>query len=185
MGTRRPFGRAANASAGPGWYSLLAVTVLLGGCGAGAGSGNSGNNISVRITNKFVSVSTGASAFVVNAIVQNDSSNSGVSWALTANGAACTPVCGTLSGVTTTSVTYMPPTSIPPVQPTLTAASVHDTSKSDSNSFTIQKAPISVSIGNKVGTVYAGGSQIFFEANVQNDPSNSGVTWTLTANGSP
>ncbi len=139
----------------------------------------------VSITNKFVSVNTGASAFVVNAIVQNDSSNSGVSWTLTANGAACTPVCGTLSGVTTTSVTYMPPTSIPPVQPTLTAASVHDTSKSDSNSFTIQKAPISVSIGNKVGTVYAGGSQIFFEANVQNDPSNSGVTWTLTANGSP
>ena len=139
----------------------------------------------VSITNKFASVNTGASAFVVNATVQNDSSNSGVTWTLTANGTACSPGCGSLSGATSTSVTYSPPPSVPANQPTLTASSVHDSSKSDSDAFSINQAPISVSIGNKVNTVYAGGNPVFFEANVQNEPSNSGVTWTLTANGSP
>ena len=137
----------------------------------------------VSITNKFSSVNTGASAFVINATVQNDPSNSGVTWALTVNGAACTSACGTLSGATNASVTYTPPAS--PNQPMLTATSVHDPSRSDSVSFTIRNAPISVSIGDKVATIYAGGTQVFFEANVQNDPSNSGVTWTLTVNGSP
>jgi hypothetical protein len=144
--------------------------------------------LTVSITNKFASLNTGASAFVVNATVQNDSTNSGVAWALTANGTACSPACGSLSGATATSVTYSPSTSVPPTpnnQPKLTATSVHDNSKSDSDAFSINQAPISVSIGNKVSTVYAGGNQIFFETNVQNDPSNSGVTWTLTANGSP
>jgi hypothetical protein len=139
----------------------------------------------VTITNKFSSVNTSASPFVVNATVQNDSTNSGVSWTLTLNGTACSPTCGSLSGITTSSVTYSAPASVLASQPTLTATSVHNTSKSDSDSFTIQAASISVSIGNKIGTAYAGGDQIFFEANVQNDPLNKGVTWTLTANGSP
>jgi hypothetical protein len=146
----------------------------------------------VTITNKFGAVNAGYNAFVVNATVQNDSSNSGVTWMLTVNGAACPQgsvqgSCGTLSSATNASVTYTPPKSTPGSpnnQPTLTATSVQNGSKSDSDSFTIQTAQISVSIGNKIGAAYAGGNQIFFEANVLNDPSNSGVTWTLTANGS-
>ena len=137
----------------------------------------------VSITNKFASVNTGFSPFVVNATVQNDPTNSGVSWTLTANGAACTPACGSLSGATATSVTYTPPKSAPATQPSLTAISVHDGSKFDVDNFSISVAPISVSIGDKIRTAYAGSNAIFFNANVANDPSASGVTWTLTTNG--
>jgi len=282
MGTRRPFGRAANAFARAGWYSPLALAVLLAGCGSGTGSGNGGNNISVSITNKvttfqagtvavsfsaavqndasnsgvtwnltangiacsptcgtlslatsstvtytppasgptapnnqptltatsvaktnksdadtfiitaaltvsitnkFVSVNTGAGAFVVNATVQNDSTNSGVSWALTANGAACTSGCGALTGATATSVTYTPPTSISSVQPILTAISVHDSSKTDSDSFAVNQPAITVAIQSKLTSVVAGGSGIFFAANVENDGMNPAASWKLTVNG--
>jgi hypothetical protein len=137
----------------------------------------------VSITNKFTSANTGASAFVVNATVQNDSTNSGVSWTLTANGAACTPACGTLSGATTTSVTYKPPTSIPPAHPTLTAISVHDSSKTDFDSFAVNQPAIVVAIQNKLTSVVAGGAGVFFAANVENDTSNAGTSWTLTVSG--
>src|SRR5579859_4525898 len=111
MGTRRPFGRAANASARFGWYSILAFTALLAGCGAGAGSGNGGNNISVSITNKVTTLQAGTAAISFSATVQNDSSNSGVTWNLTANGTACSPNCGALSLATSSTVTYTPPAS--------------------------------------------------------------------------
>ncbi len=141
----------------------------------------------VSITNKFASVNTGASAFVVNATVQNDATNSGVAWTLTTNGTACSPACGSLSGGTATSVTYTPSTSVPPTpnnQPTLTAKSVHDSSKSDSTSFSIQQPPIAVTIQSKITSAIAGSSSIFFAANVLNDStSNPATIWTLTVNG--
>jgi hypothetical protein len=137
--------------------------------------------LTVSITNKFASVNTGASAFVVKATVQNDSTNSGVTWALTANGAACTAACGGLSGATT-NATYKPPTSVPSSQLTLTATSVHDPSKTDSFTFTVTTAAIIVSIQGKFNSVIAGSSNIFLEANIVNDTSNNpSVTWTLTA----
>jgi hypothetical protein len=140
--------------------------------------------IVVTITNKFASVKTGTNAFVVNATVQNDPTNSGVTWTLTAGGSSCSPACGSLSGATVTSVTYTPPSSLPGnTQATLTATSVRDGSRSDSDAFTISKPPISVVIQNKVSSVIAGSSSIFFSANVQNDPSNGGTNWTLTVNG--
>jgi hypothetical protein len=141
--------------------------------------------LAVAITNKFSSVNTGASPFVVNATVQNDATNSGVSWKLTANGAACSPGCGTLTGATKTNVTYTSPSSIPTLPTaTLTATSLQDNTKVDSDTFTVVTAAVSVSIGNKVNTAYAGSNAIFFNANVANDPSGGGVTWTLTTNGS-
>src|SRR5579863_10317405 len=135
MGTNHFAGPAANTSAKAGWYSLLAFTVLLGGCGAGAGSGNGGNSISVAITNKVTSLQAGTVAVEFLASVQNDSSNSGVSWSLAVSGAVCSPSCGTLSLATPTTVTCMPPVSGPSApnnQPTLTATSVAKTNKSDS-----------------------------------------------------
>jgi hypothetical protein len=140
--------------------------------------------LTVSITNKFTSLNTGASAFVVNATVQNDSTNSGVAWTLTANGTACSPACGSLSGATKTSVTYSPPASLPTNQPTLMASSVHDSSKSDSVSFSIQQPPVAVTIPTKITSVFAGSSGIFFAASVQNDPStNPAISWKLTVNG--
>ena len=144
--------------------------------------------ISVSITNKFATIAAGAAAVTLNATVQNDPANKGVAWTLTAGGAACSPACGTLSGNTTTSVTYTPP-AVAPVAPnnapTITATSVSDGTKSDSDGFTITgaAAPISVTITNKISTIAAGAAAVTFTASVANDSSNKGVSWALNANG--
>ena len=78
---------------------------------------------------------------------------------------------------------YTPPTSVPSSpnnRPTLTATSVTDTTKSDTDAFTITTAvAITVTI-NQVNSVLAGTAGTNFDAAVQNDSSDSGVTWTLT-----
>ena len=142
--------------------------------------------LTVTIPTKVSTVNSGTEPFVVNATVQNDSTNSGVSWSLTANGSACSPACGTLSGSTTTSVTYAPPATTPNSpnnQPRITATSIAKSSTSDFESFTISQAAISVSILNKITSVPANSGDIFFSASVQNDSANAGITWTLKANG--
>jgi hypothetical protein len=165
--------------------ALIFSVMLLAGCGAGAGSGNGGNSISVSIANKLTSVQAGTAAIVFTATVQNDSSNSGVTWSLTANGTPCSPACGSLSQATSTTITYTPSSSAPaaPInQPTLTATSVAKTNKSDSDVFTITPAVI-VTIANKFAFVNSGASPFVVNATVQDDSTNSGVSWTLTANG--
>jgi hypothetical protein len=166
---------------------LVFSVMLLAGCGAGAGSGNSGNSIAVSITNKVSSIQAGTAAIVFTATVQNDSSNSGVTWSLTANGTPCSPACGSLSQATATTVTYAPPASAPATlsnQPTVTATSVAKTNKSDSDAFTITAA-VTVTITSKFGSVNVGYNAFVVNATVQNDSTNSGVAWTLTANGAP
>src|SRR5260370_5125124 len=138
--------------------SIFGLILLLAGCGAGAGSGNGGNSISVSITNKLTSVQAGTPAIAFTATVQNDSTNSGVVWTLTASGTSCSPSCGTLSQASSTTVTYTPPGSGPAApgnQPTLTATSVAKTNKSDSDGFTSTPAVI-VTITNKFVAVNAG-----------------------------
>lgn len=98
--------------------------------------------ISVTITNKFTTQAVNGSQVTVNATVQNDSQNAGVTWTLTANGASCSPACGNLtpSAAPSLSAVYQPPTTQPAgaaASPTITATSVTDTTKSDSFTFNI------------------------------------------------
>src|SRR5882672_1946038 len=151
---------------------LLAI-----GCGSGYGSGTT--PISVTITNKISTIAAGAAATTLNATVQYDSTNSGVTWSLKAGGTDCSPTCGSLSGATSTSVTYTPPATAPTGAPTITATSVKDATKSDADGFTITGPAISVTITNKVTTALTNNGTITFNATVQNDPPNKGVTWTL------
>src|SRR3984893_5689825 len=162
MNTKHHVGPASRALMTAGSLSLFVVMSLLAGCGAGAGNGSSGNNISVSITNKVTSFQADTAAIVFTAAVQNDSSNSGVTWSLTANGSACSPTFGTLSLATPTTVTYTPPSSGPAApnnQPTLSATSVAKTNKSDSDTFTITPA-LMVSITNKFTSVNTGASAV-------------------------
>ena len=92
-------------------FLVLIPLLAMAGCSAGQGSGGNGNAVSVTITNKITSVTAGATAVTFSATVQNG--NNGVTWTLTANGASCSPTCGSLSGATATSVTYTPPASAP------------------------------------------------------------------------
>jgi len=94
--------------------------------------------IIVTIASKFSQVVVNGAAVNLTAGVQNDSANAGVTWTLTAGGTDCQPGCGTLSGATATQVTYTPPSSVPtPATAVITATSVTDTTKTDTNPFTI------------------------------------------------
>ena len=77
--------------------------------------------------------------------VSNDSSNQGATWALTQNGTACSPACGTITPTSTGAcspacapTTYAAPSSVPAdAQVTLTARSVEDTTKFNSVTITL------------------------------------------------
>lgn len=107
----------------------------------GSGAVNVGSSpIVVNITNSVGSVQAGGSVITFNANVQNDSHNAGVTWTLTANNAACAPACGVLSNVGALAVTYTPPATEPTganTNPTITATSVTDTSKTGTDNFDI------------------------------------------------
>jgi hypothetical protein len=116
--------------------------------------------------------------------IQNDSSGKGVTWSL--SGAGCTGnACGTLTNVTSSSVRYTAPATVPnPASVTLKATSAADTSKSGSASITVTSAPppISVSVTPPSASLTVAQSTAF-TASVQNDSSNKGVTWSLSGTG--
>jgi predicted dienelactone hydrolase len=111
---------------------------------------------------------------VLTATVANDPSNAGVLWSISpASGA------GTLSDVTNTSVTFNAPASAPPsdVVVTITATSVTDATRSSPATVTVPA--IAVSLSASFATVAANTTQDF-QATVSYDPSNAGVTWSLS-----
>jgi hypothetical protein len=141
---------------------LLARVILVAGFVGGCGGGSSQSSaptpapaaITVTIQNKITgNVIAGGSVSVLTATVNHDSSNSGVSWTLTANSVACTAsTCGTLANVTTSSATYVPPASAPASPnntPTITATSMSDSSKSDTDGFTIISASTACGSGHE------------------------------------
>ncbi len=110
----------------------------------------------------------------LTATLQNDSSQRGVTWAISpASGA------GTLSNAASTSVTYTAPASAPPsdMTVTITATSVADPTRSAAASVTVP-AP-SVAVDPSTATVDAGGTQSL-TATVQGDPAGKGVTWGIS-----
>jgi len=140
--------------------------------------------IVVRITNKITNIEPGAAPVTLNASVQFDTTNAGVTWMLTAQGAACSPACGTITNPQPFSVVYAPPTSVPAAPnntPTITATSVTNTSISDFDDLRIQSAtlPVSVSITNPFTQITAGGEGVTINAQVTNDVADQGVTWSL------
>src|ERR1700687_3761372 len=118
------------------------------------------------------------------ATVQNDPGNRGVTWTLSGSGCAGA-TCGALGNVTTTSVTYTAPASIPnPGTVTLTATSVADNSKSSTATITVTAAPPAIVVAAAPSSASVQVNQSApFTATVQNDPGNRGVTWTLSGSG--
>lgn len=139
--------------------------------------------ISVSLSPSSVQSVQQGQTISISAAVMNDSSNQGVTWSL--SGAACSGGCGSLTGQTTTTVAYNAPTAIPSnLTVMLTATSVAQPSKSASLIITVPTTV--VTIQNKVTELAAGTGNYFFTqftATVQNDPTNAGITWTLTASG--
>jgi hypothetical protein len=138
--------------------------------------------ISTSVSPASASVQVNQSA-QFTATVQNDPQNKGATWSL--GGSDCSGVaCGTLSNITSTSVSYTAPAAVPnPAGVTLTATSVSDPSKMATSAITITAAPvISISVAPSSSSVSAGGSQSF-TASVQNDSQNQGVTWSISGSG--
>jgi hypothetical protein len=138
--------------------------------------------ISVSVSPNSASVGTGGSQNFT-ATIQNDSQNKGVTWSL--SGAGCSgSTCGSLTNITTTSVTYIGPASVPsPATVTLTATSVSDNTKTASATITVIAGALTVSVNPKRAAVTLSASQtVQFTATVANDPSNSGVTWSVDSN---
>jgi large repetitive protein len=122
------------------------------------------------------SLGTGGSQVFTDSVA-NDPSNSGVTWSIT-------PVLGTLSGASGTSVTYNAPTTVinaaTPV--TLTATSIKDPTKSTTANITLNRISVTIAPANPLAML--GGATQAFTATVANDGTGAGVTWTVSGGGS-
>jgi len=139
--------------------------------------------ISVTVNPPSASVQTSLSS-VFSAVLQNDAQNKGVTWSLSGGGCSGSS-CGTLTNVTTSSVTYTAPATLPsPASVTLKATSIADTTKSGSSTITLTAAPLPISITvNPPATSVQVSTTSNFSATLQNDSQNKGVTWSLTGSG--
>jgi hypothetical protein len=146
--------------------------------------------VSVVPTAATVALNNGTTGAVYTqqfeATVSNDTANKGVTWTLSQNGQSCSPACGTVSPTSTTNgqvTTYTAPATAPSSPTvTLTANSVAFPGQSDWATITISGGLIVSVSPTYVANVPVNGTQDF-TATVTNDPSNKGVTWTLTQNG--
>src|SRR6266404_4095274 len=94
------------------------------------------------------------------ATVQNDVQSKGVAWSLSGSGCSAT-TCGTLSNVTSTSVTYIAPSVVPnPATILLSATSVADSSKTGGATITVTSAAQAIStVGPTVASSAFGSSK--------------------------
>jgi hypothetical protein len=121
-------------------YPSVAVVGMILALSACGGGGHHTQGIVVVINDKITTIAPGAAVVVVT-VTTNDAA--GVTFKIAAGGTDCQPACGTLSNTTSGSVDYTPPASVPAAPnnaPTITATSVTDTSRFDTDSFTIQNS---------------------------------------------
>jgi hypothetical protein len=160
----------------------LLVTFVLSGC---ANVIPSGLNVLVDVSNPFTYAQVGSAPVTLMATTKYDGTNKGVKWALTTANVGCSPGCGNLNtiGHPSFSAVYTPPADTPVnQQATITAFSVAEGTQDFSFTFSIIP-PASVQITNKFASILTAAAPVQVNAAVTNDPTNSGVTWTLTVGG--
>jgi hypothetical protein len=166
---------------------LLAGLLGLAGCGSYSPPSQpppTPTSTTVSPTSASVVAGTGTQNFT--ATVMNDYLNRGVTWTLSGAGCSMT-TCGSLTKVTTSSVTYNAPAVVPnPATVTLTATSVNDTMKSAAATITVTSAPspgasaVSVTMTD---TPPAGVTLLSFEVNVTGATLNPGSVDLLGGKG--
>jgi hypothetical protein len=165
---------------------LISCVGLIGlaGCG-GYGSTSqppaSPSSVTVSPASASVPASTGTQNFT--ATVMNDYLSRGVTWAL--SGAGCSgATCGSLSNMTSSSVTYKAPAAVPnPATVTLTATSVNDTSKSSAATITVTAAAAAAVSITMTDTPPTGVTLLSFEVNVTGAMLNPGNVDLLAGKG--
>src|SRR5262249_45447141 len=117
----------------------------------------------------------------VAATVDGDPSSAGVDWKATCNGLNCT---GGFNGLThqeplfATTFTIPSDPALVDATVTLTAASTADRNFTDSATFVVS-APISMDITQPPPTTVLANSSVPVAATTSNDPTDSGVIWTI------
>ncbi len=163
------------------WKSLAVLifaSVLLSGCG-GSSSSSAPSKIAIGFWSPPPSTIQVGGATNISAKVTNDAANGGVSW-------SCSPAnsCGSFSPSTTYSAystIYSAPSSVPAGPVTITAASITESAATISSSVTVIPIPISTSfIGNGIPVLLQTSGTLLIGAQVSNDNSNSGVSWSCT-----
>ena len=116
------------------------------------------------------------------ATVSNDPTNKGVTWTVSCSTTACGSVSPT-STVSGAATTYAAPTTVPSqdLSVTLTATSIADSTKSGTTTVTVPAIRVSA-VSPPSGIIPLNATQPF-TATVTFDPTNTGVNWTLTQNG--
>ncbi len=160
-------------------FSLIVLLAMLAACGGGSAP------IAVTISAPAsTTLDAGAAAITLTASVTNDSKNGGVTWSLSP-----TSGCGTLSGATTTNVTYTPPpnTLTTSCTATITAISASDSSKTYNVSLSIKAIAVGVTSSAGSTTSFgAGAAPITLTATLNNEATGNSdtVNWTLTPSNS-
>jgi dienelactone hydrolase len=118
------------------------------------------------------------------ATVTNDPANKGVTWAVQCSGADC----GTISPTATASgaaTTYTAPAAIPTgnLDVLVTATSVSEPSVVGGVPFAVPGTSVSIDMVSATDLDAGGTAQL--SATVANDPSNQGVTWTVSCSPAP
>jgi hypothetical protein len=116
---------------------MMLVAIMMAGCS----SGKSTPAVGVAISPSTARAIDAGQQVTLAATVTNDSLSKGVTWSV--SGASCSgSACGSLSGVTATSATYVAPSTLSAnLAVTVTATSVADTTKSASVSVTDTPPP--------------------------------------------
>jgi len=142
--------------------------------------------ISVSVSPSPVSVALNAPQ-QFTATVTNDGSNSGVTWTLTQNGAACSPDCGTMTPASTTSgaaATYNAPATAPESPGvTVTARSAEDTTKSSSAVAILKTATGALACGAETGKESLLKGQYAFSLEGSNPYDQVVIAGSFTADG--
>jgi hypothetical protein len=175
--------RTIDSNCAPGGHTraaiLFSVAILalgfISSCGYGPNGSVVNPNVVVTITPQPGGIPQGTS-LVFNATVTGDSANKGVTWYL-----APTSGAGTLTNISSLSVTYNAPATPPlPNQVALSATSVTYGINSGTEFFSVTVPGLTTTITNKISTINAGGQPVTLNVTVANDPRNAGVNWAIT-----
>src|SRR5256714_12131743 len=135
-------------------------------------------SVSISPTTASVPAGAGTQSFIATL---NDTQGKGVTWSLSGTGCGGS-TCGSLTNITTTSVSYNGPANVPnPATVTLTATSVADNTKQGTAAITVTQASLNVAVSPKRSALTLSQTQQF-TATVSNDPLNGGVTWAVDGN---
>jgi hypothetical protein len=180
-------------------YLLIGLAVLgsvLAGCGSRSVSGPTAGPISVvassGATTQMSSLSVATTA-LLSMMPAGDSANAGVDWTATCGGNPVTGsitggACGTLAPAHTAdgTATMFTAPSVIPIGSTITirASVTSNPSQSSSVSLTIVGPGIVIALPTLPTSVTVNGRLTALSAQVVNDPTDAGVTWTATCGSS-